>query len=223
MNKEIKISTCQKDKKNLIIVGGTSFYLKTLLQGLSELPKITKEISKNVQIELSDIESCHKLLTTIDPIYMKNIDKNDRYRVEKALLIYRASNLSPSQYFKQNPPKPIIKDLDIYNIDVDREVLRQRISKRTDKMLELGLIDEICFLEKKYTRLPHAMGSIGVVETLEYLDGKVTKEEMLHNISIHTGQLAKRQQTFNKTQFNSITHAALEKLENIILTESFSI
>ena len=84
-------------------------------------------------------------------------------------------------------------------------------------MLQMGLLDEVCYLEQKYTRLPNAMGSIGIVEVLEYLDNKVTKKEMLENISIHTGQLAKRQQTFNRTQFKNITHASLEKLENIIL------
>ena len=211
------ISTCQEENKNLVIVGGTSFYLKSLLQGLSELPKITQEILRHVTKELSDVEACHSLLSKIDPIYMKNIDKNDSYRVEKALLIYRASGVSPSKWFELHPPKPIIENLDIYNIDVDRKVLRDRISKRTNKMLELGLIDEICFLEKKYTRFPHAMNSIGIVEVLEYLDGKVTKEEMCENISTHTAGLAKRQQTFNKTQFQNITNAPLEKLQEVIL------
>ena len=210
---------CKRDSKNLVIVGGTSFYLKSLLQGLSELPKITKEISLDVEKELSDLESCYTILKTKDPVYMKKIDKNDRYRIEKALLIYRASNLTPSEWFKQNPPKPIIENLDIYNIDVQRDVLKQRISKRTAKMLELALIDEVCYLEHEYTRLPHSMSSIGIVEVLEYLDGKVTQEEMIQNISTHTAQLAKRQQTFNRTQFGNITSAPLEQLENLILTK----
>jgi len=169
---------CQENNKNLVIVGGTSFYLKTLIEGLSELPIISKEISQSVKQEIVDVEKCHDLLKSKDEIYMKNIAKNDSYRIEKALLIYRASGLTPSEWFKQNPPKPIIKDLDIYNIDVDRNILRDRISKRTNKMLEHGLIDEVCTLEKKYSRLPNSMGAIGIVEVLEYLDGKVTKEEM---------------------------------------------
>ena len=149
---------------------------------------------------------------------MKNITPNDSYRIEKALLIYEASNLTPTKWFKKNPPTPIIENLDIYNIDVERDVLRERISKRTYKMLSLGLIDEVCKLEKKYSRLPNSMNSIGMVEVFEYLDGKVTKEEMLNNISTHTAQLAKRQQTFNRTQFENITNAPLEELENIILS-----
>ena len=213
------LSTCQKENKNLIIVGGSSFYLKSLLQGLSQLPEITQTISQDVKKELANTQNCYTFLNSIDPIYMKNISKNDSYRIEKALLIYRASGVSPSEWFKLNPPKPIIKDLDIYNIDIDRDTLRERISKRTNKMLELGLIDEVCFLEKKYTRAPHAMNSIGIVEVLEYLDGKVTKKMMCENISLHTAHLAKRQQTFNKTQFKNITHAPLEKLQEIILSK----
>ena len=213
------VSTCQREGKNLIIVGGTSFYLKSLMQGLSPLPEITKDISRHVGSELKNLQEAYNLLYSRDKEYMKNISKNDKYRIEKALLIFRASNLIPSQWFKQNPPEPIIKELDIFNIEVDREVLRERISKRTHKMLNMGLIDEVCYLEQKYTRIPHAMNSIGIIEVLEYLDSKVSLDEMIQNISIHTAQLAKRQQTFNRTQFNDVTNAPLERLENMILSK----
>ena len=216
------LNKCKKDSKNLIIVGGTSFYLKSLIQGLSTLPKITNETKELVNKKLADLESCYNFLYELDEEYMKKISSKDSYRIEKALLIYEASKLSPTQYFRQNPPKPIIENLDIFNIDVQRDVLRKRIAKRTNRMLELGLLDEICYLEQKYSRLPHSMGSIGIVEVLEYLDNRVTKEEMLENISIHTGQLAKRQQTFNRTQFKDITHAPLEELEDIILASTES-
>ncbi len=211
------VKSCQADNKNLVIVGGTSFYLKSLTDGLSKLPIIGKQTVQDVKKELVNLQKCHTLLSSVDEKYMKNITPNDSYRIEKALLIYRASGLSPSVWFEQNPPKPIITNLDIYNIDVDRKILRQRITSRTSKMLSLGLLNEVCVLEQKYTRLPNAMGAIGIVEVLEYLDGKVTKDEMLENISIHTAQLAKRQQTFNRTQFENIISAPLEDLEEVIL------
>ncbi|MFA5426954.1 MAG: tRNA (adenosine(37)-N6)-dimethylallyltransferase MiaA [Sulfurimonas sp.] len=209
---------CKEEHKNLIIVGGTSFYLKSLIDGLSQIPTITKEISLQAEIKLKDLESCYNFLFGVDEKYMKNISPNDRYRIEKALLIYEASKLTPSEWFRENPPKPIIENLPIYNIEVDRDLLRERIKKRTLKMLEAGLIDEVCYLEQKYTRLPHAMNSIGIVEVLEYLDSKVTKDEMLKNISTHTAQLAKRQQTFNRTQFGDVISAPLEDLEEMILS-----
>jgi len=209
--------TCEKDGKNLIIIGGTSFYLKSLLQGLSSIPKITKNIEAKVDDLLKDVNYAHSYLAKIDPTFANSLLKNDKYRIQKALLIYEASKITPTEWFKNNPPKPIIENLDIFNIEVSRDILRKRIEKRTYKMLELGLIDEICYLEQKYTRKPNSMGAIGIVEVLEYLDSKVTKKQMLENISIHTAQLAKRQQTYNKTQFENIVNAPLDELEKCIL------
>ena len=211
------LSICERDGKNLIIVGGTAFYLKSLLDGLSVVPKMGFEALQNVKKKLLDLEECYDFLYSLDAEYMKNISKNDSYRIEKALVIYEGSGVGPSEWFGLNPPKPIIENLSIYNIDVERGLLRERIQKRTAKMLEMGLLDEVCRLEQKYTRAPHSMGSVGIVEVLEYLDAKVTKEQMLQNISTHTAQLAKRQQTFNKTQFRDVISAPLVELEGIIL------
>ena len=211
------VKKCQEENKNLVIVGGTSFYLKSLVQGLSSLPKVSQEVLKTVKKKLKDLISTCKELSNIDFEYMKNISESDSYRIEKALIIYEASGQTPTQWFKENPPKPIIKNLNIFNIDVDRAVLKERISKRTSKMLSLGLLNEVAYLEQKYSRLPNAMGAIGIVEVLDYFDSKVSREKMLELISIHTAQLAKRQATFNRTQFKSITSAPLEDLEKIIL------
>ncbi|WP_428737544.1 tRNA (adenosine(37)-N6)-dimethylallyltransferase MiaA [Sulfurimonas sp.] len=208
---------CEKNSKNLVIVGGTSFYLKSLIDGLSTLPDITQNAKDIVDKKLQDLQSCYTCLYDLDPKYMQNINKNDRYRIEKALLIYEASNVTPSEWFAKNPPKPIIENLQIFNIEVEREVLRERINVRTKKMADMGLVDEVAFLEQKYTREPNAMGAIGIVEVLDYLDGKISKDEMIELIATHTAQLAKRQQTFNRTQFENITSAKLEDLEGIIL------
>lgn len=216
------LKLCQKESKNLVIVGGTSFYLKSLVEGLSSLPTITPKIEEKVKLKLKNLQECYTFLNSIDEKYMQKVSQNDSYRIEKALLIYEASGLSPTEWFKSNPPEPIIKNLDIFNIEVSRDLLRDRIQKRSSKMFKMGLINEVSLLEQKYTRAPNSMRSIGVVEVLEYLDGKISQEEMLELISIHTAQLAKRQQTFNRTQFTDITNAPLEKLENIILQSVWS-
>ena len=205
-----------QDEKNLIIVGGTTFYLKALLQGLSRIPHITSQVQADVQKMLLHVTDAYDLLYDLDKEYMQKIDSNDSYRIEKMLLIYKASGLTPSQWFRQNPPEPIIKNLPIYNIDVDRDILRKRIDIRTQKMVDMGIIDEVGYLEQKYTRKPNSMKSIGIIEVLEYLDGSVNKKEMLENIKTHTAQLAKRQQTFNRTQLNDVISAPLEELEKII-------
>ncbi len=189
------------------------------MQGLSEIPQITPQTEIKVKNILKDVKKAHEYLQTIDPVFANSISANDKYRLEKALLIYEASSIAPSKWFEKHPPQPIIKDIPIYNIDVEREVLRQRINLRTNTMVELGLIDEICYLEQKYTREPNSMGAIGIVEVLEYLDNKISKEQMIQSISTHTAQLAKRQQTYNRTQFQNTINAPLEKLYEFIMKD----
>lgn len=210
--------TCKQENKNLVIVGGTSFYLKTLLNGLSPVPPVSKEIQRDVLYQLKDIQKAYQKLLKLDPKYMQQISPNDRYRIEKALLIFEATKQVPSQWFQQNPPRPIIKDIDIFEIEVSRDILRQRISQRTQKMLQNGLIDEICYLERKYTRLPNPMKSIGIIETLDYLDGKITKKELQELITTHTAQLAKRQETFNRSQFLHVKKKTLQELQKFLLS-----
>jgi tRNA dimethylallyltransferase len=188
-----------------------------MIDGLSIVPKISKNTVEIVKEKLQDIDECYRFLLSIDKNYMRNISKNDKYRIEKALELYIETNIIPSIYFEQNQPKPIIKNLPIYQIDTQTEILRHRIKLRTKKMLQNGIIDEVINLEKKYTREPNCMGAIGIVETLDYLDGKIDKQKLEELISIHTAQLAKRQRTFNRSQFSNITIDSLENLESLII------
>jgi len=198
--------------KNIIIVGGTGFYLKAMLEGISKMPEITEEIKKEAK------RMGYEELKKIDPIYASKISPNDTYRIQKGLEIYLASSTPPTKYFQQNPPKKILPDVPIFEIEVDRSVLRERIRKRTDKMFKSGLIDEVAYLEKKYKdrRLP-ALKAIGVKEVLDYFNGMYDKNTLKEKIITNTARLAKRQQIFNKTQFPQKISAPLEKLEEIIL------
>lgn len=198
--RELK-ARCLAEGKNLIIVGGSSFYLRTLLQGLSPIPEYSEATQHRVKELLTDLPSAHKLLLDADPLYMKAIEPSDRYRIEKMLLLHLQTETTPTEYFTKHPPEPTIKELSIFEIDVEREKLRERIRLRTRKMIESGLIDEVCALEHRYTRSPNALKAIGIIEVFDYLDGRIGKEEMREQIITHTSQLAKRQQTFNRTQF----------------------
>jgi len=198
-------SSARRNHKNLIIVGGTGFYLKSLMSGLSEIPQVTEKTKIQAKSLLSDLQKCYRMLFDKDPDYMKNIEKNDAYRIEKMLLLYLETKTIPSKWFMMHPPKPVIPDIELFEIDVKRDILRRRITRRTEIMIENGLIDEVCKLERNYTRAPNCMKAIGIVEVLDYLDGKISKKEMAELITTHTAQLAKRQQTFNRNQFKNKT------------------
>jgi len=201
----------EKNNKNLIIVGGTGFYLKILLEGLSD------GVGEDVKLDLP-LDETYTLLYDLDKEYMQKIASNDKYRIQKAYSIYKKTDLSPTQYFKENPKKPIAPDLKLFEILWDREKLRERIKLRTKQMIKDGVIDEVIHLEKEYTRKPNAMSSIGILETLEFLDGKLTKKELEDKIALNTAKLAKRQNTFNKGQFNQKQHSNfIENLNSDIL------
>ncbi len=208
-------SLCEKEGKNLVITGGSAFYLKSMTEGLSEDITPDSNTESLVLEKIKDLPGAYAELQTIDPIYAKNIAANDTYRITKALNIYYAVNLPPSEYFLKNKKKPLIENLKIYKLEVDRELLRRRIAVRTDKMIENGLIEEVCALEKKYTRNREWMKSIGIKEVLQYLDGEFGLKDLADKISTNTAQLAKRQRTFNKTQFPEGIPITLEEFRSL--------
>jgi len=209
---------CQDENKNLVIVGGTSFYLKMLIEGVSPMPKLSYDQTKQIKQRMLSPTQVYDDMYKADPAYMKDIKKGDTYRIEKALEIYISSGIIPSVYFDTHPPKPVIEEsLPVYEIVWDRSSLRERIRQRTEAMIEQGLIDEIIALEKKYTRAPNCMKAIGIKETLMYLDGIYDKKMLIEKITINTGRLAKRQVTFNNSQFENVVKGSLEDLKKKLL------
>ena len=207
--KKAKDFAIQNDK-NLIIVGGTGFYLKALVDGLSD------GLQRKIKLDIP-LNDAYDLLYSLDKEYMKKIERNDKYRIEKAYSIYKESGLVPTEFFSKNQKSPLSKDLKIFEIIWQKEDLVKRIALRTKQMVKEGLIDEIIYLEKKYTRSPNCMASIGIVETLEYLDGKLNKEELENKIILNTTKLAKRQNTFNKGQFDNVSSNIINSLNSEIV------
>lgn len=187
--------------KNLIIVGGTGFYLKAMMEGLSTKPEIPLHVKEVIENHLLNLEASYALMQEHDPLYATKIASNDRYRIEKWLEIFLTTNEIPSIYLTHAKQEPIIKEVALFEIDIPKEVLAQKISLRTQMMIKAGLIDEVFYLEKHYTRAPQCMKAIGIKEVLDYFDGKFKIQGLEERIVFNTIHLAKRQRTFNTSQF----------------------
>ena len=185
----------QQNNSMLIITGGSGFYLKSMLSGLS--PKI-----EPLKIEISDDE-IWDLAVEIEKEFCAKFSKNDKFRLHKWYQIYTQTNEIPTQWLQLNTGEPMIKNLTIYELVWDKFELIERIKTRTKNMLENGLIDEARYLFGRYDSALKPLNSIGLKEAKEYLDGRINLNELNDLITIHTTQLAKRQRTFNKS-FNSI-------------------
>ncbi len=195
----------------LIIVGGSGFYLKMLIEGISQT-KIKKEATQPQEQSVA-----YSRLQAIDKHYAMHIDPNDTYRTQKALQIYESTGMKPTEFFTTHPPKPIIKELKIFEVEIPKEQLRLKVKERTKLMFKTGIVDEVAHLEQKYTREPNCMRAIGIKETLEYLDARIDIYEAEEKIVTNTMRLAKRQRTFNTTQLPPHKVADAQKLKQSIL------
>jgi len=208
-----------QNNKNIIIVGGTGFYLKAMIDGISPSPEISFEVKIEANKWMQNLPKTYQFLYELDKQYMEEIKPQDSYRIEKALELYLQTSQIPTLYFKNNPPLQVIpkKEIELFEIVWDREILRQRIALRTKQMVKNGLIDEVIFLEQKYTRDITPMGAIGLKEGLEYLDGKIDKNRLEEKIAFATNGLAKRQRTFNNGQFDNVVKGDLKFLKDMAL------
>ncbi len=209
---------CENNAKTLIIVGGTSFYLKAMLSGLSDKPVLSEEVKQQISKRLKNLDDVYEQICQIDQDFANKITNKDAYRMEKWLSIYLASKQIPSQYLKQTLQEPVIKNIPIYELAIDKEKLTKKITLRTKQMIKLGLIDEVLNLEKKYGRAINPLKAIGLKEVLQYLDGHYNLQTLEEKIITNTNKLAKRQKTFNKTQFqNNIIKDEFKELYTQIL------
>lgn len=202
--------------QNLFIVGGTGFYLKSLMDGLSHKPTASLHVKEQIQTHLCNLPETYAMIEHYDSVYAHKIASTDRYRIEKWLEVFLSTHTIPSEYLLLHKNKPLLEDVMLFEIDTKKEVLREKIALRTEVMLKSGLIDEVFALEKRYGRAPQCMKSIGIKEVLDYFDGKCTLKSVHEKITTNTAQLAKRQRTFNASQFPPHIKEPVEKLHNSI-------
>lgn len=213
LEKAIKIS----QKQTLLIVGGSSFYLKAIIDGLSAMPNISLAQKEEINAQIISIKNPYDFLHHIDPNYANSIKSNDSYRICKALEIFFSTHIQPSEYFRTHPKIPFPHPIKLYELHTEREILRDRITQRTKQMMQEGIIEEIATLVQKYPKNSQPFKAIGVKETIAYLEGILSYEELAPLISTHTAQLAKRQSTFNRTQFDNISRLPPKKIYESIL------
>jgi tRNA dimethylallyltransferase len=175
-----------------LLVGGTGLYIKSVIRGL-KIPHVSPQPTLRSQLQSLGQPHCHQLLGHVDPLAAKQIHLNDTARTIRALEVFYATGLPISAQQGENPPPYPILNLGLI---CDRDRLRQRISHRTHAMIEAGLIAEVEALGQKYGWNLPLLQTLGYREIKDYLQGDLSLKAAIAQIILHTGQFAKRQQTW---------------------------
>ncbi|HIZ29332.1 MAG TPA: tRNA (adenosine(37)-N6)-dimethylallyltransferase MiaA [Candidatus Adamsella sp.] len=180
-----------------IVVGGTGFYVRSLLGGL-DIPDVPAD--ENFRAEMDKFvedygrQALYDKLAAIDKTTADKLHYNDNVRVTRALEIFHATGKTMSEISSMSKPP-----YEVFYAGLnarDRAYLYDRANRRVDKMIDSGLVDEVHRLVQKYGRTLPILKTLGYKEICEYFDGKISLEEAVGLIKKHTRNYAKRQLTW---------------------------
>lgn len=191
------ISKIVAAKKLPILVAGTTLYLKAILYGLAEMPGANPAERERMEALSSDV--LYAQLQQKDPKRAEALHPNDRLRIIRALEILNETELSNIEVYASHAKSLKYNGL-MLALDWQREVLHQRIAKRVDSMLALGIVDEVKTLIGQFGEDNHWIKSVGYAQCAKHLRGELSKEELRDRIIFATRQLAKRQLTFLRNE-----------------------
>lgn len=191
--------------KTPIIVGGTGFYIQSIIYDID----FDEEDNSNIRLELEELarekgnDYIHGELAKVDKASAMKIHPNNTKRVIRALEYYRLNNKPISLHNETERAKEAVFDAKYFVLNDKRELLYERINKRVDKMIQLGLVEEVSsLLDKGLDSSYNSMQGIGYKEIVEYLDGKCSLDEAVDNIKKNTRHFAKRQLTWFRREEN---------------------
>ena len=187
-----------------LLVGGTMMYCHAFEQGLNRLPEANEALRRRLDLEAQQIgwQAMHDKLSEVDPLSASRIRSTDSQRIQRALEVYQLAGepLSQLQQQESNGYRGHIEKI-ILAVN-DRARLHQRIETRFMGMLERGFIEEVEKLKMREDlnlSLP-SMRCVGYRQLWQFLDGELTRQEMIDKGVAATRQLAKRQLTWLRKQ-----------------------
>lgn len=200
---EFNVATYQKLVRELIeeftkrnklplIVGGSGLYLNSVIYDYDF--STTGRSDETKYDHLTDDE-LHDILKKLNENAALKIHPHNRKRVIRAIEL--AQNNAIINEFNNK----LLYDAKIIYLNVDREILYERINKRVDDMINDGLIEEVKSLIK-LDLSKTALGAIGLKEMIPYIEGIVSKETAIMEVKKNTRHYAKRQLTWFRHQNN---------------------
>ncbi len=184
--------------RRVLVAGGTGLYVKALLGGLFKAPPVDPGLRRELMDRFqNEPEEVFAELVRVDPAAAARLQPRDGVRVVRALEVFcqtgrTISELQEEHRFQERP-----YDYLKLALEIPRETLAERITRRTRAMFEQGLVQEVeSLLHKGVPPEAKPMASIGYLQTLAYLRGEIDQQEAVRRVIVGTKRLAKRQMTW---------------------------
>ena len=187
-----------------LLVGGTLFYLRSLRDGLAELPAADPEVRRRLDKEAEAVgwAALHERLRRIDPDAAQTIAPTDRQRIQRAPEVVELTGESLTALRAQRQSRRATPVQALALLPQDRNALARQIERRFDDMLAAGLTDEVRALRERGDLAPTtpAMRAVGYRQIWAFLDGAYEWQEARRRAIVATRQLAKRQLTWLRSE-----------------------
>ncbi len=185
--------------KDVLFVGGTPLYLKSMLRGLFDGPPADWEFREMIEQEVQQqgIEVLRQRLEQVDPLSAHKLHANDKRRMIRALEVYKITGQPISHLQMEFEEGLDSSQCNVFALHWPRNVLHERIEKRVEAMFEAGLKDEVAAILEKYGQLSQtASKAVGYREVIAQLKEGVDHKTTLDLVISRTRQFARRQETW---------------------------
>ena len=184
-----------------VVVGGTGLYLRTLMEGLSDIPDVP--VAVELEYRGRPVEELYDELQQVDPALAAKLHPSDTQRIVRGLVVYTHTGVPLSEW-QAVPPKAPPYRFRALAISPERDELYARIERRWGQMVEAGVVDEVRALkEAGYTLDMPGLQGLGIAEIYDFLDGALSWEEAARQAVQGTRHYAKRQVTWLRNTYKA--------------------
>ncbi|MGD8494084.1 MAG: tRNA (adenosine(37)-N6)-dimethylallyltransferase MiaA [Desulfobacterales bacterium] len=196
--RRIIVKLCQQQILPFV-VGGTGLYIKALLYGLFDDNVSDPQIRAKLKAEadMNGIDASYQRLRDLDPETANRLHPNDTYRILRALEVVETTGKTISRHHREHGFAEQPFDALKIGLQMERELLYERIDQRVDAMFSAGFVDEVqSLLSRGYSADLKAMQSIGYRHVVDYLERRLTRAECVRTVKRDHRRYAKRQLTW---------------------------
>lgn len=191
---QLAIADMRQRKKSCVVCAGTTLYLTALLHGLVDAPAQDENYRRSLR-EKSDLE-LHSLLAHVDPSSAQRLHVHDRVRVSRALETIEVTGKTMTELHAAHAYKTLQHAALIIVMCWGRDELYSRINQRSRAIVQGGLVDETRAILSRSPGALQALRTLGYAQACDYLDGRLTEQDLIPAIAMHTRRYAKRQMTY---------------------------